>query len=57
MTTPLTRKPRFLAGVPERLEIAGATGRLSLGEGRVLQREGALATFQRRQVVPLDAPR
>lgn len=47
----------FVAGVPQQLELAGATGRLALGEGRVLQREGALATFRRGQVVPLDGAR
>lgn len=47
----------FQRGVPERLDLAGATGRLTLGEGRVLVREGALAMFQQGQVVPVDAAR
>jgi outer membrane PBP1 activator LpoA protein len=48
---------RFTTGVPERLEMQGATGRLSLGNSRHLLREGTLAVFRNGLVVPLDAPR
>jgi outer membrane PBP1 activator LpoA protein len=47
----------FAGGVPDRLDIAGATGRLTLGEGGSIQRSGALATFRSGQVVPADGPR
>ena len=47
----------FVDGVPERLDLQGATGTLTLGEGRVIAREGAFATFRRGQVVPWDGPR
>jgi hypothetical protein len=47
----------FVRGVPERLEIAGATGQLTLAEGRHFVRDGVLAEFRRGQVVPADAPR
>jgi len=47
----------FVRGVPERLEIAGATGQLTLAEGRHFARDGVLAEFRRGQVVPADAPR
>jgi outer membrane PBP1 activator LpoA protein len=43
--------------VPDRLEIAGATGQLTLAEGRHFTRDGVLAEFRRGQVVPVDAPR
>jgi outer membrane PBP1 activator LpoA protein len=42
------------SGVPGRLELAGATGRLTLSEGRAILREGTLAKFQRGQIVPAD---
>ena len=45
----------FTAGVPERLQIAGATGRLTLEEGRQFLREGTLAVFRNGLVVPVDA--
>jgi uncharacterized protein len=45
----------FTAGVPERLQIAGATGRLTLAEGRHFLREGTLAVFRNGLVVPADA--
>ncbi len=47
----------FVRGVPDRLEIAGATGQLTLAEGRHFTRDGVLAEFRRGQVVPVDAPR
>lgn len=47
----------FVRGVPDRLDVAGATGRLTLGDSRLIQRSGALATFRRGQVVPLDGAR
>jgi hypothetical protein len=47
----------FRDGVPERLEIAGATGALTLGEGRQVVRDGVIAVFRNGQVVPADAPR
>jgi hypothetical protein len=47
----------FVDGVPERLELPGATGTLTLGEGRVIAREGAFAVFRRGQVVPWDGTR
>jgi hypothetical protein len=47
----------FVKGVPERLVLPGATGRLSLGEGRVIARAGAFATVRRGQVVPADESR
>jgi hypothetical protein len=47
----------FVRGVPERLEIAGATGQLTLAEGRHFVRDGVLAEFRRGQVVPADATR
>jgi hypothetical protein len=45
----------FADGVPEQLTIDGATGRLTLGEGRHIVREGTLAVFRQGAVVPLDA--
>jgi outer membrane PBP1 activator LpoA protein len=45
----------FTYGVPERLQFAGATGRLTLAEGRHFQREGTLAVFRQGLVVPADA--
>jgi len=45
----------FTDGVPQRLQIAGATGQLTLAEGRHFVREGTLATFRQGQVVPADA--
>jgi hypothetical protein len=47
----------FVRGVPDRLEIAGATGQLTLAEGRHFTRDGVLAEFRRGQIVPVDAPR
>lgn len=45
----------FVDGVPDRLEIAGATGRLTLTDGRQLAREGALAVFRQGLIVPAPA--
>lgn len=45
----------FARGVPERLQLDGATGRLTLGEGRQVVREGTLAVFRNGLVVPADA--
>ena len=47
----------FVDGVPERLDLQGATGTLTLGEGRVIAREGAFAALRRGQVVPWDGTR
>ena len=47
----------FAGGVPERLAIDGATGRLALGAGQQVVRDGVLAVFRLGQVVPADAPR
>jgi hypothetical protein len=44
-------------GAPERLDIDGATGRLTLSGGRHVEREGVLAVFRGGQVVPADAAR
>lgn len=45
----------FTDGVPERLQIAGATGRLTLADGRQFLREGTVAVFRQGLVVPADA--
>lgn len=47
----------FVGGVPERLEFAGATGRLTLAESRHFTREAVLAVFRDGRVVPADAAR
>lgn len=47
----------FLKGVPERLDVPGATGRLTLGDNRVIARTGEFATMRRGQVVPADGAR
>jgi len=44
----------FTSGVPQQLQIAGATGRLTLAEGRQFLREGTLAVFRQGLVVPAD---
>jgi len=44
----------FASGVPQELQIAGATGRLTLAEGRQFQREGTLAVFRQGLIVPAD---
>lgn len=49
---------RLLAGgTPDRVDLQGATGRLTLGDSRVFTRSGTLATYRRGQVVPVDGPR
>jgi outer membrane PBP1 activator LpoA protein len=48
---------RFVDGVPARLDLAGATGRLTLGESHNIAREGMLAVFRFGQAWPLDGPR
>lgn len=45
----------FARGVPDRFEIEGATGRLTLAGGRHVAREGVLAVFRGGQVVPANA--
>lgn len=45
----------FASGVPQQMQIAGATGRLTLAEGRQFLREGTLAVFRQGLVVPADA--
>jgi hypothetical protein len=47
----------FVKGVPERLDVPGATGRLTLADGRLIARAGTFATLRRGQVVPADGPR
>ena len=44
----------FANGVPDRLEIAGATGRLTLDHGRNFVREGTVAVFRQGVAVPAD---
>ena len=44
----------FTKGVPQQLQFAGATGRLTLAEGRNFLREGTLAVFRQGLVVPAD---
>ena len=44
----------FTSGVPKELQLAGATGRLTLAEGRQFHREGTLAVFRQGLVVPAD---
>jgi outer membrane PBP1 activator LpoA protein len=48
---------RFVDGVPSQLDIQGATGKLTLADGRHIVREGTFAVFRRGQVLPLDGPR
>lgn len=47
----------FAGGVPDRLDLQGATGRIALGDSRVLAREGTLGMFRGGQVVPADGAR
>lgn len=47
----------FVEAVPERLQFRGATGLLTLAEGRQFTREGVLAVIRGGQVVAADAPR
>lgn len=44
-------------GAPERLRFEGATGQVTLGEGRQFQREGVFAVFRAGQLAPLDGAR
>jgi uncharacterized protein len=46
----------FVDGPPERLELDGAIGHLTL-DGHQFQREGRLAVYRDGQLVPLDNPR
>jgi outer membrane PBP1 activator LpoA protein len=43
----------FVGGVPVEFTLDGATGRLVLGDGRQIMREGALAVFQNGTLAPL----
>jgi outer membrane PBP1 activator LpoA protein len=45
----------FAGGVPERFQVSGATGTLTLAEGRHIRRDGTLAVFRDGVVVPADA--
>jgi outer membrane PBP1 activator LpoA protein len=44
----------FKDGPPERFELEGATGHVSLAPGRVFVREGKLAVYRNGELVPLD---
>lgn len=44
-------------GAPERMTFEGATGQVTLGEGRQFQREGVFAVFRAGQLSPLDGAR
>ena len=44
----------FADGAPERLDLNGATGRLTLTEGRQVAREGRLGVFRGGRLVPVD---
>jgi len=44
-------------GAPEHLSFEGATGQVTLGEGRQFQREGVFAIFRAGQLAPLDRAR
>jgi len=47
----------FVDGAPDRLELDGAIGHLTLGDNRQFQREGRLAVYRDGQLVPLDPTR
>lgn len=47
----------FRDGAPERFSLEGATGQVTLGEGRQFVREGRLGVFRAGRLAPLDAPR
>jgi outer membrane PBP1 activator LpoA protein len=47
----------FRDGVPERFVLEGATGQVTLGDGRQFTREGRFAVFREGSLAPLDAPR
>jgi len=44
-------------GTPEKISFDGATGLLTLSEGRAFQREGLFAVFRSGQLTPLDGAR
>jgi outer membrane PBP1 activator LpoA protein len=44
----------FKDGPPERFELDGATGHISLAPGRQFVREGKLAVYRNGELVPLD---
>jgi hypothetical protein len=46
----------FSAGPPVRFSMDGATGHVTLTEGRQFAREGRFAVYRAGQLVPLDAP-
>jgi outer membrane PBP1 activator LpoA protein len=47
----------MLDGPPSQFALEGATGHITLTEGRQFVREGRLATFRAGQLVPLDGVR
>ena len=47
----------MLDGPPSQFDLEGATGHITLTEGRQFAREGRLATFRAGQLVPLDGVR
>jgi outer membrane PBP1 activator LpoA protein len=47
----------FRDGAPDRFALDGATGQISLGEGRQFVREGRLGVFRAGQLAPLDGSR
>lgn len=47
----------FRDGAPERFTLDGATGLVTLVEGRQFAREGRFAVFRAGQLMPLDGPR
>jgi outer membrane PBP1 activator LpoA protein len=47
----------FHDGAPARFSLEGATGQVSLGEGRQFVREGRLGVFRAGQLAPLDGAR
>jgi len=47
----------LLDGPPEQFVLEGATGHVTLAEGRQFQREGRLAVYRAGQLVPLDGGR
>ncbi len=47
----------MIDGPPGQFVLEGATGHVTLSEGRQFVREGRLATFRAGQLVPLDGGR
>lgn len=47
----------FVEAPPDSLAFDGATGRVTLGDARQIQREGRLATFRAGRIVPIDSRR